>query len=154
MNTYQHISNQAELEELIGRYFDGETTVKEEQMLLEVLADCSWSSEAIDEARFAMGYFTVHKQQGQRASSFTKRYRIAAIAASVAVVLTVGIGTLWHFQPHTDDMCVAYVNGKTVENDDAVMALISNDLNAMDDASQSVEAQLSSIGEALELDNL
>ena len=46
------------------------------------------------------------------------------------------------------------VNGKAIDNDDAVMALIANDLNAMDDASMSVEAQLSSIGEALELDNL
>ena len=153
MNTYQHITNQAELEQLISRYFDGETTVKEEQMLRDALADCPWSSEAIDEARFTMGYFTAHKQQGGRTSLFTKRYRLAAIAASVAVVLAVGIGAFWHYQPQSDNMCVACVNGKMIENEEAVRALIANDLNSMEDASQSMEAQLLSIGEALELDN-
>ena len=153
MNTYQHITNQAELEQLISRYFDGETTVKEEQMLRDTLADCSWSSEAIDEARFTMGYFTAHKQQGRGTSLFGKRYRIAAIAASVAIVLAVGIGAFWHYQPQSDNMCVACVDGKMIENEEAVMALIAKDLNSMEDASQSMEDQLQSIGEALELDN-
>lgn len=153
MNTNQHITNQAELEQLISRYFDGETTVKEEQMLREVLADCPWSSEAIDEARFTMGYYTAHKQQGHRTFLFGNRYRIAAIAASIAIVLAVGIGVFWHNHPQYDNMCVACVNGKMIENEDAVMSLIANDLNSMEDASQSMEAQLLSIGEALELDN-
>ena len=147
-----HITNQAELEELIGRYFDGETTVDEEQALKQCLADCPWNSETIDEARFTMGYFTAHKQQ-QRASKVSNRFRYATIAASIALLMAVGIGSFWHFQ-QPKDMCVAYVNGKTIDNDDAVMALIANDLNAMDNASMSMEAQLSSIGEALELDNL
>lgn len=152
MKTNLHITNQAELEQFIDRYFEGETTVQEEQLLRDVLADCRWNSDTIDEARFTMGYFTAHKQQ-QRVPKVSNRFRYAAIAASVAVLLAVGVGTLLHSQ-QPKDMCVAYVNGKTVENDDAVMALIAKDLNAMDDASMSIEAQLTSIGEALELDNL
>ena len=50
-------------------------------------------------------------------------------------------------------MCIAYINGKAISNDDAVLALIEKDLNAMDDASNGMTAQLSSLGEALELDN-
>ena len=50
-------------------------------------------------------------------------------------------------------MCIAYVNGKAITSDDAVMALIEKDLNTMDNASNSMAAQLSSLGEALELDN-
>ena len=152
MITTHHITNQADLEQLIDRYFDGETTVQEEQALREALADCPWSSETIDEARFTMGYFAAHKQQRRRVATFTNRFRITAIAASIALLLTVGLTTLWHHQ-QTDDMCIAYVNGKAISNDDAVMALIANDLNSMEDASQSMAAQLSSIGEALELDN-
>ena len=151
MITTKHITNQADLEQLIDRYFDGETTVQEEQALREVLADCPWSSETIDEARFTMGYFAAHKQQRRRVATFTNTFRITAIAASIAVLLTVGLTTLWNHQ-QTDD-CIAYVNGKTISNDNAVMALIANDLNTMEDASQSMAAQLSSIGEALELDN-
>ena len=153
MKTTHQITNQAELEKLIDRYFEGDTTIDEEQALRQCLADCPWDSEAIDEARFTMGYFIAHKQQ-QRASRVSNRFRYMAIAASIALLMAVGIGSLLHYQSQTNNMCVAYVNGKTIDNDDAVMALIANDLNAMDDASMSVEAQLSSIGEALELDNL
>ena len=152
MKTTHQISNQTELEHLISRYFDGETTVQEEQMLRKALADCICESETIDEARFTMGYFVAHKQQ-QHVPNVTNRFRYTAIAASIALLLAVGIGSFWHYQ-QPKDMCVAYVNGKTIDNDDAVMTLISNDLSAMDDASLSMEAQLSSIGEALELDNL
>ena len=97
MNTFHHITNQAELEQLIDRYFDGETSVQEEQLLRKTLANCTWSSETIDEARFTMGYFVAHCQQQ--------------------------------------------------------LALIENDLNAMDEASNGMSAQLSNLGEALELDN-
>lgn len=153
MNTIHHINNQAELEQLINRYFDGETTVQEEQVLRDALADCPWSSELIDEARFTMGYFAAHRQQQQHhTGKRANRFRMVAAAASVALLLSVGIGILWH-QQKSDDMCIAYVDGKVINNDDAVMALIANDLNSMDDASQSMEAQLASIGEALELDN-
>ena len=152
MNTIHHINNQAELEQLINRYFDGETTVKEEQVLRDALADCPWSGELIDEARFTMGYFAAHRQQQNHTGKRANRFRMVAAAASVALLLTVGIGILWH-QQKSDDMCIAYVDGKVINNDDAVMALIANDLNTMDDASQSMEAQLASIGEALELDN-
>ena len=49
MNTFHHITNQTELEQLIDRYFDGETRVQEEQLLRKTLANCTWSSETIDE---------------------------------------------------------------------------------------------------------
>lgn len=40
MNNYHHINTQAELEQLIDRYYDGETSVQEEQELRQCLADC------------------------------------------------------------------------------------------------------------------
>jgi hypothetical protein len=50
-------------------------------------------------------------------------------------------------------VCIAYVNGLVVQDDDKVMALISNDLNMMDNAADAMTDQLSSLGAALELDN-
>lgn len=153
MNANHHINNQAELEQLISRYFDGETTVQEEQALREALADCPWHSEIIDEALFTMGYFAAHRRQQERRNRWLKSDRIIGIAASIAVILAVGGYVIWHQQPQTADMCIAYVNGETINSSEEVMSLIENDLNTIGEASQGMTAQLSSLGEALEIDN-
>ena len=153
MNKNHHISNQAELEQLINRYFDGETSIQEEQMLRETLADCPWSSEVIDEARFTMGYFVAHRKAGQQTSKKSYRRQVIGIAASIAIILAIGIPAMYHNWFAPQPQCIAYVNGKVVANDDAVMALIASDLSKMEDASNSMAAQLQSLGEALELDN-
>ncbi len=153
MNKNHHISNQAELEQLINRYFDGETSVQEEQMLRETLADCPWSSEAIDEARFTMGYFVAHRKARQQTSKKSYRRQVIGIAASIAIILAIGIPAMYHSWFAPQPQCIAYVNGKVIDNDDVVMALIESDLSKMEDASNSMAAQLQSLEEALELDN-
>ena len=90
MNKNHHINNQAELEQLIERYFDGETSVQEEQMLREALADCPWSSEVIDEARFTMGYFVAHHHETERVAKKSNRRKFIGIAASIAIILAAG----------------------------------------------------------------
>lgn len=152
MNKSHTINSQAELERLIERYFEGETSLQEEQMLRQQLAECPWESEIIDEARFTMGYFAAHQRQQQQRPAAVNRYRVMAIAASVALLLTVGTGLLWHSQ-QPKDVCIAYVNGQEIHNDEAVMALIENDLNNINNASQGMASQLMSLGEAIELDN-
>ena len=154
MKQMQTITTKAQLEQLIDRYFEGDTSLQEEQMLKACLADCPWQSETIDEARFTLGYFTAHKQQQQRrpqAATRANRFRIAAIAASVAVLLTVGIGTLWNSR-QSEGECIAYVNGKTIHDEKEVLNLMQNDLNDIGNASQSLADQLSSLGEAIEID--
>ena len=152
MNKNHHITNQAELEQLIERYFDGETNVQEEQMLRETLADCPWSSEMIDEARFTMGYFAAHCQETERVAKKNNRRKLIGIAASIAIILAAGGYALWH-QQQSVGVCIAYVNGQIVQDDDKVMALVADDLSKMDNASKAMTNQLSSLGEALELDN-
>ncbi len=151
MNTNHHISDKAELEKLIGRYFDGETTVQEEHQLRQCLADCRWNSELIDEARFAMGFFAIDAQERSRGRN-RRSHHITGIAASIALLIGVGAFALWH-QHVRDNMCVAYVDGSVVNDDDEVMALIRQDLNTMGEASQGMSEQLMSLGAALELDN-
>ena len=153
MNTNLHINNQAELEALIERYFEGETTVLEEQTMRSVLADCPWNSEVIDEARVVMGYFAAHSSQHRRHAAKGSRQRIIGIAATIALVLTVGGYALWHQLDQTDNVCIAYVNGHVVQNDDQVMAMIASDMNMIDNAADGMAEQLSSLGEALEIDN-
>lgn len=152
MNKNHHIANQAELELLISRYFNGDTSIQEEQLLRETIAHCPWNSPAIDDARMVVGYFAAHSQEQQRTSKKFSRRQLIGIAATIALIVGVGILALWH--PSVDNsVCVAYVNGKTVNNDETVMAMIESDLNEMGDASMGITAQLSSLGEAIELDN-
>ena len=148
-----HITTQAQLEQLIGRYFEGETSVQEEQALRQCLADCPWESDTIDEARFTMGYFAAHRRQQERKSRWLTSDRIIGIAASIAVILAVGGYVIWHQPAQTADMCIAYVNGETINSSEEVMSLIENDLNTIGEASQGMTAQLSSLGEALDIDN-
>jgi hypothetical protein len=174
MNKNYQISNQAELEQLIERYFDGLTSIQEEQMLRATLADCPWSSEVIDEARFTMGYFAAHRQETERVAKKSNRRKLIGIAASIAIILAIGIPALTHnwFAPQSQSQYIAYINGKVVANNQkAVMSLIAQDLNTMDmatremdnaiaadindmgDATRMMTDELSSLGEAIELDD-
>ena len=153
MNKSQIINTQAELEQLIDRYFEGETSLQEEQTLRQLLADCPWSSEKIDEALVVMGYFMAHRKQRRTVTAASTRQFITGIAASIALVLAVGGYALWHQHGTTSDMCIAYVNGEVIQNDDKVMEMIANDMSVMDNAADGMADQLSSLGEALEIDN-
>ena len=133
MKQSQKITDKAQLEALIDRYFEGKTSLQEEQMLRENLADCPWESEAIDEARFALGYFSAHKQQGHRTPTVSNRSRYLAIAASIAVLLTIGVGLLWQSR-QPDDVCIAYVNGQAINDRNEVLTLMRSDLNDMGNA--------------------
>lgn len=152
MKDFSPINSQQELEQLIERYFDGMTTVEEEETLRRTLAHCPWDSQAIDEAKAVMGYFAVHCSRQRHLATRGKRLRITGIAATVAIILAVGGYALWH-QQRPDDVCIAYVNGHVVQGDDQVMAMVADDLDRIDNAANAMTNQLSSLGEALELDN-
>ena len=152
MKKSQYISSQAQLEALIERYFEGTTTLEQEDAMRQCLAHCPWSSQAIDDARMVMGYFAAHAEQQHNQVTRGMRQRFIGIAASIAVILAVGGYVLWH-QSQPSDVCIAYVNGMVVEDNDKVMALVANDMSKMDNAANAMTNQLSSLGEALELDN-
>lgn len=152
MKKSQYISSQAQLEALIEQYFEGMTTLEQEDAMRQCLAHCPWSSQAIDEARMVMGYFATHAEQQHNRANRGLRQRFIGIAASIAVILAVGGYVLWH-QSQPSDVCIAYVNGKVVEDNDKVMALVASDMSKIDNAANAMTNQLSSLGEALELDN-
>jgi len=153
MKKSDQITTQAQLEDLIELYFNGKTTLEQEATLRHTLAQCPWQSDTIDDARVVMGFFASHRQQQRRHCISVNRRRHLGIAATIAVLVALGGYAVLHRQQGTDDVCVAYVNGKTINNDQDVMSLIKKDLSNMDDASQGMAAQLSNLGEALELDN-
>lgn len=148
-----HINSKSELERLIDRYFDGETSLQEEHQLRQAITACPWHSEKIEEARVVMGYFAAHRQHQRQLITKGTRQRFIGIAATIALVLSVGGYVLWHRADATNNVCIAYVNGEVVHNDDKVMTMIANDINLIDKAADGMAEQLSSLGEALEIEN-
>ena len=152
-----------QLEGLIAKYFDGQTSVAEEQMLKQCLAHYQWHGDVIDEARFTMGMLSVgadKHRRANRAARIVPVWRIAAVAASVAVVIAVAVAVFVGGGQNVtagQGECIAYVNDKKVSGDAAVMQLVSSDLRSLDDASDAVggnvEQQLNNLGAAIEIDN-
>ncbi len=160
MNGLDNIKmSQAELEQLISKYFDCETSEAEEAALKQALAECGYNSPVIDDARVAMGFFLVGKTvdsglKRKRASVYL--WRAMSIAATVAVLIMVGAGLFRTDDILEDDKCIAYVNGEVVHDQDVVMSLIKHDLNNVNSASStvenSIENQLSAIRSVLQGD--
>ena len=98
-----------------------------------------------------MGYFAAHKQTRFNVKKHGNRFRTTAIAASIAILLTVGTVVLWQSR-QSNDVCVAYVNGKAIHNEKEVLSLMHDDLNDMGNATQGIAEQLSSLGDAIEID--
>ncbi len=152
MNDSQYINSQQELEELIERYFNGMTTVEEEAILRSCLARSLQHSHKIEDAQMVLGYFAAMTSSQRRSVARGFRQRLVGIAASIAIIIAAGSIAFWHMlQP--GGVCIAYVNGHVVQDNDQVMALVSDDMNLMSNAANAMTDQLSSLGEALEIDN-
>ncbi len=150
MNKDKIILTQQEVECLIEAYFDGTTTVQQEALLRECLASGRYTGEAVDEACFTMGLMRVALAPRKNKVVHT-RWAWWGVAATVAVLITVGIMSL-----HGNDRCEAWVNGEHITSEQSVENLIKADLLSMGNAAtsldESVEMQLTSLGDALERD--
>ena len=124
------------LNQLIERYFDGETTAADEAMLRRELATNRWHSSIADEARFALGYFSMTKPQVEtRRKSWARRL---AAAACIGLLLTMGIMML----NARLGQCVAWVGGQPIDDQEQVMNLIASDLGSMGDASDELQQNM------------
>ena len=91
-----------QLEGLIAKYFDGQTSVAEEQMLKQCLAHYQWHGDVIDEARFTMGMLSVgadKHRRANRAARIVPVWRIAAAAASASSCKSLAAG-VWKAPRH------------------------------------------------------
>ncbi|MBQ7940780.1 MAG: hypothetical protein IJ328_00015 [Muribaculaceae bacterium] len=130
-----------ELEVLIEKYFEGETTGEEERCLRAELSDCAYRSSLIDDCLVAMGYFSVGRR-AEREKTVRARMtlfrRAASAAAMTAVVLVLGLTLFKSNEVLVEDDCIAYVGGEKISDKDKVIAM--------------VESELSSIGETVSED--
>ena len=153
MSKATHIT-QPQLEALIELYFEGETSLAEERTLLHALAHCTYQSQTISEAQFALGYQVARSRHATVPGRSRSWWAPVAVAASLALLLAVGVRVLG--TRTAGDECTAWVGGLQVIDERQVMALVQGDLQNMGayspDAAALMTTQLATLGEAIELD--
>lgn len=134
---------------LIEKYFDGDLSVREERELCHRLIELQGEDPLIDEAIAVMGYARhgLSRSKGPAINTvklprLAKIRNIAAAAAAV-IIMAFGISYHLHDKGHGFDECIAYVGGKRISDEDAIDALIRQQLSEVSEASEDLQRQIS-----------
>lgn len=128
-----------QLEQLIEKYFEGETTLEEEQTLRKELARTCEISAAIDEARAVMGYSLVQKGN-LTVRKYTNIWRkVAASAAAIAVFAVIGVQLSMN-RTETPE-CIAYIDGQKITDSEMVVSMMLSGLSNVAQAAEASQSQ-------------
>ena len=152
--------NRDQLHILIERYFNAETTIEEERRLAEELLALPPGDPEADETLAVMGYArrpaTTAKPTPAKKRSGRKPLRriIAGAAAAAALAIAASAVFTESGDPKpTSGECIAYVNGRRIDDEKAVMNIVAAQLGEMgdvaDDISMQMENDFSDIREAM-----
>lgn len=119
MTQRQHHLHTDEVQRLISRYFEGETTEQEEGRLRVFL--CSTDDPAYDDVRATMSYLAVGRRLHRSPSR--RLWRPMAAAASVVLVCMLGLAGWRYYQQQ--NLCVATVAGHEVPPEQATELMLS-----------------------------
>lgn len=126
--------NKDELYNIIDRYFEASLTWEEEHELLNTLLPLEGSDPEIDEALAVM--LASRIPMPRVASARKPRRLMIGIAASIAVLLAIGIPLIRQARSSPDSGMIAYVAGVKVENPDEIMKIIDTQLNDIGESSE------------------
>lgn len=157
LNNYM---TQEELEALIEKYFECETTDYEESLLKRVLPECDYKSQVIDEALVTMGFYEVGRSEVKRKTArkiTVLAWRIASVAAMLALIVVFAVNFKSSENGLSSCECIAYVNGEEIKNDEAVTKLMKVNLAEMnsvtEESSSVLESQLVTIRNIMSVEN-
>ena len=132
------------IDELIDGYFEGTLSQDEETALKVFLASEEGQGPEYDEVRAVMGYFAAGRSvEILRSLPQNDRKvwrRILAIAASLAIIITLGINIF-----NQNNVCVSFVGGKKITDREVVMNDVDNILADLLSDRVDMEEQLESI---------
>lgn len=149
--------------QLIERYFDGLTTLAEEDQLRRWLAVSTDRSAPAEQARAVMGVFAASRAAEGVSASGPVRFRSlrVAMAAAAAVALLV-VGSIWWWRASEQldrdgalmaEVCSASVGGIRVDNRTEVEALMLDQIGeislASSDMRQALDDDMASIADAI-----
>ena len=137
--------------ELIEGYFEGSLSQDEETALKVFLASEEGQGPEYDEVCAVMGYFAagravifgntkaITSRRSLRLREIVWR-RIAAIAASLAIIITLGVSLY-----NKTNVCVSYVSGQKITDKEVVMNDVDNILADLLSDRTDMEEQLTGI---------
>ena len=134
------------INELIEGYFEGTLSRDEETALTVFLASEEGQGPEYDEVRAVMGYFAAGRsveilRSRPLPQNDRKMWRrILAIAASLAIIITLGINIF-----NQNNVCVSFVGGKKITDREVVMNDVDNILADLLSDRVDMEEQLESI---------
>lgn len=134
------------IDELIEGYFEGTLSQDEETALKVFLASEEGQGPEYDEVRAVMGYFAAGRSvEILRSRPLPQNdrkvwRRILAIAASMAIIITLGINIF-----NQNNVCVSFVGGKKITDREVVMNDVDNILADLLSDRIDMEEQLESI---------
>ncbi|MDE7145763.1 MAG: hypothetical protein K2O30_06405 [Duncaniella sp.] len=145
-----------QLLEAIEQYFECALTDEQEKELRHEIAVTSHSHPSIDEAKAIMGIQAAathhrtrpyHHHDTPQKGAASKIFPILSMAASLALIITLGILFARPVETEVDRTCIAYVNGKVVTDEEAVFALMAQNIDELHDgANDANEALLDDLG--------
>lgn len=126
-----------ETEQLCRLFMECKLTLLEEAELQYVLGKLSYSSPVIEESRkimdISLAYELKRTERAITKPNEKKKFirKILFAAASVAILLSVGIPTYLHFKQESDLYCQVFSNGQEVSGDKA-MVIAEGELERID----------------------
>jgi hypothetical protein len=125
------------IENILEKYFQGETTIAEEKELKEYFSSPN-VAQHLEQYKPMFGYFSQVKQQKstQEIPLQTKKRNVAWLSIAASVVVLLGIGTFYFASQKTTTQAVAQSELGTYDNPEEALAatqkalaLLSNNVN-------------------------
>ncbi len=136
------INKTHEARSLIALYFEGLTTLGQEQRLRTLLADPELKGSEFDEARAVMSFAAISPDTiPQRRSRRPLYAAIASVAASAAIIVV--LASLFA-RPIAQPDYLAYVDGHRIDNQEEVMSIVNADLSLLGEASADISDDIDS----------
>lgn len=138
----------------IDRYFNAQLSQEEERCLLRTLLKMEGQDPAVDEALAVMLASRMTNKAGKKQKDLPM-VRIAGIAASLAIIISVG-ALVFHHPQNTQTF--AYVSGKKIYDHNEIKNIVSTQLQDIQEStgifSQTLSTDLNDIREALITDEI
>lgn len=134
---------------LIDKYFEAQTSIEEEELLLKESLSRFGRDPAANEILAVMGYSHINLQKSVVNDREIKRrkrhYILQSTAAAVTVFLSIAAALIFSFEhseiKHEDSY--AYVGGVRIENKTEILSLIESQLNEVSDAQEIINNTIS-----------
>ncbi|MBO7071833.1 MAG: hypothetical protein J6W09_11155 [Bacteroidales bacterium] len=119
------MTNKEKYLNLMHRYWDAETTTEEERELAGYVARVD--DQEFDELRGVLGYLSVGKEKKVRKAGIIRFLPLVA-AASIVVVVAIGLGLRSRWSKAGDELYVCYSYGEKSTDSQQVMSTVESSL--------------------------